>query len=58
MDQAMHCESSSGSQEGRPLQLQTREPVISEEDTQELGQVTCVHSVIFSPAGNLLVFLA
>ncbi|KAB0361515.1 hypothetical protein FD754_005671, partial [Muntiacus muntjak] len=38
MDQAMHCESSAGSQEGRPLQLQTSEPVISEEDTQELGQ--------------------
>ncbi|XP_055396012.1 synaptosomal-associated protein 47 isoform X1 [Bubalus kerabau] len=38
MDQATHCESSSGSQEGRPLQLQTSEPVISEEDTQELGQ--------------------
>ncbi|NP_001095790.1 synaptosomal-associated protein 47 [Bos taurus] len=39
MDQATHCEPSSGSQEGRPLQLQTSEPVISEEDTQELGQI-------------------
>ncbi|XP_070229539.1 synaptosomal-associated protein 47 isoform X2 [Bos mutus] len=39
MAQATHCEPSSGSQEGRPLQLQTSEPVISEEDTQELGQI-------------------
>lgn len=52
MDQATHCEPSSGSQEGRPLQLQTSEPVISEEDTQELGQVTCIHTVISSPAGS------
>ncbi|XP_054440004.1 synaptosomal-associated protein 47 [Pteronotus mesoamericanus] len=39
----MNCarpqEPSSGSQEGGPLQLQTSEPLVSEEDTQELRQI-------------------
>lgn len=34
-----HREASSGSQEGRLLQLQMSEPLISEEDTQELRQI-------------------
>ncbi|XP_054936224.1 synaptosomal-associated protein 47 isoform X3 [Physeter macrocephalus] len=39
MDRAMHCEPSSGSQEGRPLQLQMSKPLISEGDSQELRQI-------------------
>lgn len=38
MDCARHQEPS-GSQEGRPLQLQTSKPLISERDTQELRQI-------------------
>ncbi|XP_057564570.1 synaptosomal-associated protein 47 isoform X1 [Hippopotamus amphibius kiboko] len=38
VDRAVHCEPSSGSQEGRPFQLQTSEPLLSEADTQELRQ--------------------
>ncbi|XP_067588637.1 synaptosomal-associated protein 47 isoform X3 [Pseudorca crassidens] len=38
LDRAMHCEPSSGNQEGRPLQLQMSEPLISEGDSQELRQ--------------------
>ncbi|XP_036306019.1 synaptosomal-associated protein 47 isoform X2 [Pipistrellus kuhlii] len=39
MDCDRHREASSGSQEGRLLQLQMSEPLISEEDTQELRQI-------------------
>ncbi|XP_024416399.2 synaptosomal-associated protein 47 isoform X2 [Desmodus rotundus] len=39
MDCVRPQEPSSGSQEGQPLQLQTRELLISEEDTQELRQI-------------------
>lgn len=41
MDCSRHQEPLGG-QEGRPLQLQTSEPLISEGDTRELRQVTCV----------------
>lgn len=40
VDCARHREPSSGSQEGGLLQLQMSEPLVSEEDTQELRQVT------------------
>ncbi|XP_066208917.1 synaptosomal-associated protein 47 [Saccopteryx leptura] len=39
MDCARHREPSTGSQEGGPLQLQATEPLISEENTQELRQI-------------------
>lgn len=42
MDCIRPQEPSSGNQEGGLLQLQTREPLIAEEDTQELRQVMCV----------------
>ncbi|KAM8764130.1 synaptosomal-associated protein 47 [Rhynchonycteris naso] len=39
MDCTRRREPSTGSQEGRPLQLQTTEPLISKEDTQELREI-------------------
>lgn len=39
VDCTRHQEPSSGSQEGKLLQVQMREPLISEEDTQELRQI-------------------